>query len=177
MSTVNEKYREDLTAYLLEVASGNGYLKGTLLNTPDLDEAWQRYATSFYPEAVKEFNGYPEYCLACAGYLGMAVAHLWDKDWPKYKDAPYSFFQSDRRFDDMDDYITGNILKECKHSVAAMHSLSAETYHFLMKSGAEAGTAEAYRFFLISIEVMYTMGAAIWLNRLGYKFEKVNVVE
>lgn len=72
MSTTNEKYREDLTAYLLEVASGNGYLKGTLLNTPDL--------------------------------------------------------------------------------------------------------AEAYRFFLISVEVMYKMGAAIWLNKLGYKFEKVNLV-
>ena len=175
MSATNEKYREDLTAYLLEVATGNGYLKGTLLSTPDLDEAWQRYATSFYPEAVKEFNGYPEYCLACAGYLGMALAHLWDKDWPKYKDVPYSFFQSERGFDDMDDYITGNILKESRRSVAAMQSLSAETYHFLMKSGAEAGTAEAYRFFLISIEVMYKMGAAIWLNRLGYKFEMVNL--
>ena len=81
MSTTNEKYREDLTAYLLEVATGNGYLKGTLLHTPDLDEAWQRYAPSFYGDAVREFNGYPEYCLACAGYLGMAVAHLWDKDW------------------------------------------------------------------------------------------------
>ena len=75
----------------------------------------------------------------------------------------------------MDDHITGSILKENTHSVAAMQSLSAETYHFLMKSGAEAGTAEAYRFFLISIEVMYKMGAAIWLNRLGYKFEKVNL--
>ena len=71
-------------------------------------------------EAGKEFNGYSEYCLACAGYLGMAVVHLWDKDWPKYKDAPYSFF-------------------------------------------------------LISIELMYKFGAAIWLNRLGYKFEKVNL--
>ena len=45
----------------------------------------------------------------------------------------------------------------------------------LMKSGAEPGTAEAYRFFLISIELMYKFGAAIWLNRLGYKFEKVNL--
>ena len=43
MTTTNDKYREDLTAYLLEVATGNGY---------------------------------PEYCLACAGYLGMAVAGL-----------------------------------------------------------------------------------------------------
>ena len=51
-----------------------------------------------------------------------------------------------------------------------------EAYHFLMKSGAEAGTAEAYRFFLISVEVMYKIGAAIWLNRLGHKFEKVNLV-
>jgi len=176
MSTTIEKYREDLTAYLLEVATDSGYLKGILLNTPDLDEAWQRYATSFYPEAVREFNGYPEYCLACAGYLGMAVAHLWDNDWLKYKDAPYGFFQSDRGFDDMDDYITGNILKENRYSVASMQSLSADTYHFLMKSGAEPGTAEAYRFFLISIEVMYKIGAAIWLNRLGYKFEKVNLV-
>lgn len=70
---------------------------------------------------------------------------------------------------------TGNILKESKHSVAAMQSLSAETYHFLMKSGAEPGTAEAYRFFLISNELMYRFGAAIWLNRLGYKFEKVSL--
>ena len=166
MSTTNEKYREDLTAYLLEVATGSGYLKGTLLNTPDLDEAWQRYAPSFYGDAVREFNAYPEYCLACAGYLGMAVAHLWDKDWPKYMDTPYSFFQGDRGFDDMDDFITGNILKEGKYSVAAMHALSAEAYHFLMKSGAEAGTAEAYRFFHISVEVMC---------KLGYKFEKVNL--
>ena len=48
------------------------------------------------------------------------TAYLWDKAWPKYKDAPYSFF-------------------------------------------------------LISIELMYKFGAAIWLNRLGYKFEKVNL--
>ena len=38
--TTNEKYRDNLTAYLLEVATGSGYLKGTLLNTPDLDDAW-----------------------------------------------------------------------------------------------------------------------------------------
>lgn len=47
-----------------------------------------------------------------------------------------------------------------------MQSLSAETCHFQMKSGAEAGTAKAYRFFLISVEVMC---------KLGYKFEKVNL--
>lgn len=173
MSTTNEKYREDLTRYLLEVATGNGYLKGMLLETPDLEEAWQRFAPEFYGDAVREFNGYPEYCLACAGYLGMAVAQLWDKDWTKYRDTPYGFFQSSRGFDDMDDFITGNILRDNKFSVNVMHSLSAETYHFLMKSGAEPGTAEAYRFFLISVETLYKVGAAVWLNKLGYKYEKL----
>ena len=40
-----------------------------------------------------------------------------------------------------------------------------------MKSGAEPGTADAYRRFLISGEVMYRIGAAIELARLGYRFE------
>ncbi len=174
MSGVYVKYREDLTAHMLEVATGNGLLSGTLLNSPDLDAAWQRFAPSFYGDAVKEFNAYPEYCLACGGYLGMAVAHLWDEDWAKFKDCSYAFFQSDRGFDDMDDFITGNILKEGQRSVQAMQSCSAAAYHFLMKSGTEPGTAEAYRFFLISVEVMYKIGAAIELHRLGYKLEKIN---
>ncbi|MCR5277454.1 MAG: hypothetical protein K6D54_07305 [Bacteroidales bacterium] len=165
------KYREDLTKCLLEVATGNGHLAGTLLETPDLDEPWERLAPSFYGDAVHNFNDYPEYCLACAGYLGMAVAHLWDKDWPQYKDAPYGIFLGDRGFDNMDDYITGHILQESTRSVAAMESCSAAAYHFLMKSGAEPGTADAYRRFLISGEVMYRIGAAIELARLGYRFE------
>ena len=175
MNTANEKYRDDLTAYLLKAATGEGYLKGVLLETSDLDDAWQTFAPSFIPDAVREFNAYPDYCLACAGYLGMAVALLWDRDWPKYRGVPYSFFQSGRGFDDMDDYITGHILKEEKLSVPAMHLLSAEALHFLMKSGAEPGTAEAYRFFIISLEVMYRIGAAIELDSLGYRIEKVNM--
>ncbi|MBR3074339.1 MAG: hypothetical protein IKH11_01095 [Bacteroidales bacterium] len=172
MSITKEKYRDDLSTHLLEFATGGGYLKGSLLNSTDIDDAWLRHAPYYYGDAVKEFNGYPEYCLACAGYLGMAVALLWDKDWQKYMDVPYSYFQGKRGFDDMDDHITGNILHEDCLSVAAMQSLSAETYHFLMKSGAEPGTADAYRFFLVSAEVMYKIGAAVWLNKLGYKFER-----
>ena len=40
-------------------------------------------------------------------------------------------------------------------------------------AGAEPGTAEAYRLFLVSTEVMYKIGAAIELQHLGYKFEKI----
>lgn len=171
-----EKYKDELSAYLMESCTGSGLLKGTLLSSPDIDEAWLRYSPSFYGDAVRNFNGYPEYCLACAGYLGMAVAFLWDKDWARYMDSPYSFFQGERGFDDMDDHITDSVLKDRKHSVRAMQTVSANAYHFLMKESPEPGTAEAYRLFLATVENMYKIGAAIELCHLGYKFEKVNLV-
>ena len=174
--TTIEKYREDLTADLLASCTDAGLLKGMLLSSPDIDEAWLRYAPSFYGDAVRNFNAYPEYCLACAGYIGMAVAFLWDKDWAKYMEIPYSFFQGERGFDDMDDHITGSILKETRHSVKAMQSVSANAYHFLMKARPEPGSAEAYKLFLATVEVAYKVGAAIELCRLGYKFEKVNLI-
>ena len=56
-----------------------------------------------------------------------------------------------------------------------MQSCSAHAYHFLMRESPEPGTAEAYRMFLATVEVMYKIGAAIELCRLGYKFEKVDL--
>lgn len=177
MQPLNDKsFKERLTEDLIEVCTAEGYLKGVLLSTPDIDSAWVRYAPSYYGDAVREFNKYPEFSLACAGYLGMAVALLWDRDWARYMDTSYSFFQGERGFDDMDDHITGSILRENKRSVAAMQCCSTEAYHFLMKEGPEPGTAEAYRLFLIAVETLFKLGAAIELCHLGYKFEKVNLV-
>ena len=170
-----DNFKERLLQHLLHVATDNGWLQGTLLASPDIDQAWLRYAPSYYGDAVREFNAYPEYALACAGYLGMAVAALWDEDWTKYENVPYSFFQGKRGFDDMDDHITGNILEDSKLSVPAMQSCSAAAYHFLLKEAPEPGTADAYRMFLAAVEDLFKIGAAIWLCHLGYKFEKVNL--
>ena len=172
----NNTFKERLTEHLLQVCTSQGYLNGVLLSSPDIDEAWVRYAPSYYGDAVREFNGYPEFTLACAGYLGMAVATLWDRDWPRFRETPYAFFQGERGFDDMDDHIAENILKEHRHSGAAMQSCSAAAYHFLMKEHPEAGTVEAYRLFLAACEVLYKVGAACELCRLGYKYEKVDLV-
>ena len=169
-------FKSRLTEHLLRTCTSGGYLGGTLLSSPDIDEAWVRYAPSYYGDAVHEFNGYPEFTLACAGYLGMAVAALWDRDWPRYRETPYAFFQGARGFDDMDDHITEEILKDRKFSQAAMQSLSGAAYHYLMKEHPEAGTVEAYRLFLAAGEVMFKIGAAIELHRLGYKYEKVDLV-
>ena len=50
---------------------------------------------------------------------------------------------------------------------------SSAAYNLLLHYGAEPGTAEAYRLFLISVETMYKIGAAIELQHLGYKFDKI----
>ncbi len=167
-------YRDAVTEHLLRTCTGSGYLKGVLLNSPDIDNAWLRLMPEFCADAVRNFNEYPEFCMGCAGYLGMAVAVLWDEDWEKNADVPYSFFLGARGFDDMDDHITDAILKERKHSVPAMQSTAAEACHFLRREAPEPGTADAYRMFLVTLEVMFKIGAAIQLCRLGYKYEPIN---
>lgn len=112
---------------------------------------------------------------AVPAILGWLLHLYGTKDWAKYMDTPYSYFQGERGFDDMDDHITDIILRDRKHSVPAMQSCAANAYHFLMRESPEPGTAEAYRMFLATVEVMYKIGAAIELCRLGYKFEKVNL--
>ena len=169
-------FKDRLTEHLLRICTSEGYLGGTLLSSPDIDEAWVRYAPSYYGDAVYEFNGYPEFTLACAGFLGMAVAALWDRDWPRYREMPYSFFLGERGFDDMDDHIAADILKDRKWAPSALQSVSGAAYHYLMKEHPEAGTVEAYRLFLAACEVLFKIGAAIELHRLGYKYEKVDLV-
>lgn len=90
-----------------------------------------------------------------------------------YRCSSLFCFQGERGFDDMDDHITDNILRDRKHSVPAMQSTAASAYHFLMRESPEPGTAEAYRMFLATVEVMFKTGAAIELCRLGYKFELI----
>ncbi len=170
-----KEYEDKLSSYLLEAATRAGLLEGSLLDSPDIDGRWTVFAPSYFGDCVKEFNAYPEYVLACAGYLGMAVATLWDEDWTRHADTPYEFFQSERGFDDMDDYINANILKDNKFSVKAMELCSHSAYHFLMEQRLEPGSTIAYRCFLRTVSLMYRIGAAVQLRHLGYRFQKANL--
>lgn len=111
MSAAPDTFKDRLLTHLLSVCSGAGYLDGVLLATPDIDAAWERLAPDYLGDAVREFNGYPEYTLACAGFLGMAVAHLWDTDLPRFRNCTFADFLGPRGFDDMDDFITGTLLQ------------------------------------------------------------------
>ncbi len=168
-------YESQLDEHLLDFATKAGLQKGMLLDSEDVDARWEAFAEPFLADAVKEFNEYPEYVLACAGYLGMAVAYHWDNDWEQYADCPYSTYQGARGFDDMDDFINDNILKDNEFAVDAMQRCSYAAYHFLMRYKIEPGTIEAYHSFVATVASMYRLGAAIELQRLGYKFEKVEI--
>ncbi len=168
-------YESQIDAYLLDTATKAGLLKDMLLNSEDVDAKWDVFAADFLADAVKEFNAYPEYVLACAGYLGMAVAYHWDNDWEQYAGSPYSTYQGPRGFDDMDDFINDNILKDNEFATEAMHRCAYAAYHFLMRYKIEPGTIEAYHSFVATVASMYRLGAAIELQRLGYKFEKVEI--
>lgn len=178
MATLQER-EFFLTNYMLKFCTDLGFLSGTLLKSEDIDRKWQEQAPEFCAEAAREFNGYPEFCLACAGFLGMAVAAVWDLDWSRYAARDYAFFKGPGGFDTMDEHILWLLLNMPKGSpeeqsaVKKMQSCSTELYHLMNKSTVERGTADAYRMFLSAMAVMFSIGAAIELHRLGYKFEKL----
>ncbi|MCM1502062.1 MAG: hypothetical protein NC115_05280 [Bacteroidales bacterium] len=178
MGTIQER-ETFLTSYMLKYCTDLGFLAGTLLNSEDIDSRWQDIAPEFCAEAVREFNSYPEFCLACAGFLGMAVAGLWDIDWERYSTRDYAFYKGPGGFDTMDEHILWKLLNLPKGSpdeqaaVKKMQSCSTEMYHLLGKSSVERGTADAYRLFLSAMTVMFKTGEAIELYKLGYKFEKL----
>jgi len=168
-----------LTSYMLKYCTDLGYLSGTWLKSEDIDGRWRDLGPEYCAEAAGEFNEYPEFCLACAGFLGMAVAALWDTDWVRYSTRDYAFFKGPGGFDTMDEHILRQLLnmpegsQEEHAAVQKMQSCSTEMYHMMCKSSVERGTADAYRLFLSAVTVMYKLGEAIELHRLGYKFEKL----
>lgn len=176
-----ESFEDTLTSSLLSLCTTGHILPGILLASPDIDGRWEWLAPDFIPQAVRDFNSYPEVVLAWSAYLGMAISSDWDLDWERWKDAPYSRYQDERGFDYMDEHITMTLLGFRKDSPELealnddMRAISSEALSLLRKSGVEAGTAEAYRAFLIALETMYRFGEAIQLYRLGYKLEKVSI--
>ncbi|MGN0190711.1 MAG: hypothetical protein ACI39U_03565 [Candidatus Cryptobacteroides sp.] len=168
-----------LTQYMLRYCTASGYLHGVLPETADIDEKWKELAPELCADAVREFNGYPEFCLACAGYMGMATAFFWDVDWERYGKEDYGFFRGPDGFDNMDEHILWTLLNrpegsaDEKRAVETMQSLSCEMKHLMDKSCVERGTADTYRLFLAAMGVMFKTGAGIELERLGYKFEKM----
>ena len=164
---------------LLRLCLSFGMTGDVLLSSDDIDGKWKEFAPEFMADAVKNFNSYPEFTLACAAFAGMAVAKFWDEDWGRHHGEPYSVLLGSRGFDNMDDHIVADILgyepgsAEAGALVSFMECLSQSAWDFIRHSAIEAGTADAFHMLARAARVMFRTGAGIELKRLGYRFQQV----
>ncbi len=174
-----DAYEENLLNELIRTCSSLGMLDSQLLNSEDIDQKWKEWAPEYIAEALPEVNSYPEFAIACAGYTGMAVAKWWDEDWGRHHGADYASLHGPRGFDDMDEFIVQNILglkldsTEAKQLVNILLVCAQKAVTFIQHEHIEHQTVKAFHIFARTVKVMYRIGAALELRRLGYRFHKV----
>ena len=176
-----DTYESNLLQEMLRTCSSLGMLDRELLNSEDIDQKWKEWAPEYIAEALPEVNSYPEFAIACAGYAGMAVAKWWDEDWGRHHGAKYESMHGSRGFDDMDEHIVPNILGlaldsiEAKQIMNIMLCCAQKAITFIQHEHIEHQTVKAFHIFARTVKVMYKIGAAIQLRRLGYKLHKVDM--
>jgi hypothetical protein len=176
-----DTYENNLLQEMLRVCTSLGMLDGELLNSEDIDQKWKEWAPEYIAEALPEVNSYPEFAIACAGYAGMAVAQWWDQDWGRHHSESYESLHGPRGFDDMDEHIVQKILglaldsTEAKQIVNILLCCAQKGVDFIRHEQIEAQTVKAFHIFARTVKVMFRIGAALQLRRLGYKFHKVDL--
>ena len=174
-------YENNLLQEMLRVCTSLGMLDGELLNSEDIDQKWKEWAPEYIAEALPEVNSYPEFAIACAGYAGMAVAQWWDQDWGRHHSESYESLHGPRGFDDMDEHIVQKILglsldsTDAKQIVNILLCCAQKGVDFIRHEQIEAQTVKAFHIFARTVKVMFRIGAALQLRRLGYKFHKVDL--
>lgn len=176
-----DRFESQLIDEMLRIATSRMLLDGTLLSSEDIDYRWHELAPEYMIDATKEIAQYPTVAIAWAGYLGMAIANGWDKDWSSTQKAAYQSFYGANGFDDMDEHIISNILELTIDGDAAQWiektiRVCAQTaVSRIRHEGIEPQSPMAFHIFARATKIMYRIGASIELKRLGYKFEKINI--
>lgn len=169
-----DNYERILEDGLVKVATGNGLLDGEMLRCPDVDARWENdFIQPYVADAVGNINSYPDAAVAWAAFLGMAVAHHWDRTWDKNSKAAYESYYGPRGWDDMDEHILQKVLY-LKPEVAAkvsdtLLSCASATLDLIRHEGIETQTGLGFYILARSYTVMYRLGASIELRRMGYR--------
>ena len=174
-----EEFQKKSTEILLCKAKDLGLSTGKLLESEDITNMWFKCAPDYMAAAIKEFNSYPEVALAWASYVGLAASFLWDGDWKENQKIPnlYHFLANKRGFDELDEYVTEEImkleLKSLQHIKIenSLRSLASSILGLMKKENPEAMTENAFKIFAIATNAMFKIGASIGLHVLGYKLE------
>lgn len=176
------RYEESLRTTLTEFLTGQGILEGRLLEVEELSEKWRTSAPSYMVDAVPEIAKYPLVAIAWAMYEGMAAAVLWDKEWSRYEGIEdfHKMLTEPRGFDCMDEYITEVLIclplgsAEANKLEDLVRSTAERALSMIRKEQVEAQSVMAFHVFARTTKVMFDMGVAVELRRLGYNYVKVN---
>lgn len=168
-----DRFEDILQNGLIKVCQGMNYLKDGLLESPDLEDKWNEYIKEYIGDAVHNFNDYPEAALAWAAFLGMGVANLWDKNWEKYQEMPYTFYYGQRGWDDMDEHIIYEIIKldetKSKRLTDTLNSCALACLGLIRHEGIEAQTADGFYCLSRAYTVFFRIGASLELERCAYR--------
>lgn len=166
---------------LLRLCTSRGMLSGTLLATDDVTGHWDALAPEYVADAIGQIADYPTVSVAWAGYLGLAVAHGWDTNWEACVRTAYKQYYGEQGFDDMDEHIVQHVLglslesKEAKNLESTIRSCAQMAVTLIRREQIEPQSPMAFHVFARAIKVMYRIGAALELKRLGYKFEEMQL--
>lgn len=175
------EYEAHLQEDLLRLSTSYKMLEGVLLATDDIDEHWKQLAPEYIADAVEQIKDYPTVSLAWATYLGMAVAYGWDADWETYRTLPYTSFYGKSGFDDMDEHILQDLLgltletDETLQLEAMVRRCAQAALTMIRHEQIPPQSPMAFHVFARSVKVLFRVGAAFQLKRMGYKFEKVDL--
>ena len=179
---VLNRYEEQLRKTIVERLTERKLLEGQLLEVEELNEKWRAAAPSYMADAVPEIAKYPLVAIAWAMYEGMAAAVLWDKEWKRYEGVEdiHKMLTEPRGFDCMDEYITEILLTTPLNTPEAekiedMVRTTAEWAQSLIrKEQVEAQSVMAFHIFARTTKVMFEVGVAVQLRKMGYNYVKVN---
>lgn len=173
------RFEDKIQDELLRICTSHGMLNGTLLITDDITTQWDVLAPEYVADAVGQIADYPTVSVAWAGYLGLAIAHGWDTNWQACIRAPYTSYYGGQGFDDMDEHVVEHILglslesKEATRLEAVIRSCAQTAVTLIRREQIEPQSPMAFHVFARAIKVMFRIGAALELKRLGYKFEEM----
>lgn len=178
-----KSYEERITKQLTNLAHKVGDAPEGILEVEELTQKWNEVSPEYMMEAVRQFNEYPVAVLAWPAYLGMAFAKIWDEDGDRiYDKMLYSDIESAEGWDSMDEYISETILdltlesKEERAIAEMLLTLAKDANSTMRREVTEPGTSEAFYMLAYTIRAMFNVGVSIELHRLGYKYEKVEVM-
>lgn len=179
--TDKEQLQQQLSDFETTLENGlvklcaSGALLREMLSSEDIDSKWDEFIKDYVADAVGNINDYPEAAIGFAAFLGMGVAHHWDKDWARYKARRYTYYYGTRGFDDMDDHILEDVLNlseaDARKYSEAVKSCVQATVSLLRREQIALQTEFGFYALVRCYGVMFRIGGALELFRLGYRRE------